>query len=309
MGRYLTRRLVQTVLVFAGVTLVIYGAVFLLPGNPVDALAGGQPLPAATVHDLELKYHLGQPFFEQYGRYLAGLARGDFGTSISTGQSVSSLIGQAWPVTLTLALTAWAMEVVIGAGVGIAAALRRGGVLDRLMMSGTILAVCLPAFVVAFTAQAVFGVNLHWLPVAGTAGGWPASYLLPASALAVVGAATVGRLARSSLLEALSQEYVRMAVAKGLPRRQVVGKHALRNSVIPVVTYLGIDLGFLLGGAVVIEGVFNLPGVGLLIFNAIQQKDGAVVVGVATLLILAFLVGSLAVDLLYAVLDPRIRYR
>ena len=309
MGRYLTRRLVQTVLVFIGVTFVIYGAVFLLPGNPVAALGGGQPLPATTVHDLELKYHLGEPFLEQYGRYLAGLARGDFGTSISTGQSVSSLIGQAWPVTLTLALTAWAIEIVVGIGAGIAAALRRGGVLDRLIMFGTILAVCVPVFVVAFVFQVVFGIRLHWLPVAGTADGWPAGYLLPAAALALTGVAALGRLTRASLLETLSREYVRMAAAKGLPRRWVVGKHALRNSAIPVVTFLGIDLGFLLGGAVVIEAVFNLPGVGLLIYDAIQQKDGAVVVGVATLLILVFLLGSLIVDVLYAVLDPRIRYR
>lgn len=309
MGRYLTRRLVQTAVVFAGVTFVIYGAVFLIPGNPVAALGGGQPLPAATVHDLEVKYHLNQPFLAQYGHYLAGLLHGDLGTSIITGQSVSSLIGQAWPVTFTLALTAWAIEIVFGLGSGIAGALRRGGVFDRFLMSGTILAVCAPVFVVAFIVQALFGVRLHWLPVAGTAGGWPASYLLPAAALALAGAATVGRLARAALLESLSQEYVRMAVAKGLPPRWVVGKHALRNSVIPVITFLGIDLGFLLGGAVVIEGVFNLPGVGLLIFNAIQQKDGTVVVGVATLLILVFLLGSLAVDVLYAVLDPRIRYR
>ena len=294
---------------FVGVTFVIYGAVFLIPGNPVVTLGGGQALPATTVRDLELKYHLGEPFLEQYGRYLVGLAHGDFGTSIITDQSVSSLIGQAWPVTLTLALTAWAIEIVIGVGAGLSAALRRGGVFDRLVMSGTILAVCLPVFVVAVTVQAIVGIRLHWLPVAGTADGWPASYLLPAVALALAGAATVGRLTRASLLEALSQEYVRMAVAKGLTRRRVVGKHALRNSVIPVITYLGIDLGFLLGGAVVIEGVFNLPGVGLLIFNAIQQKDGTVVVGVATLLILVFLAGSLAVDVLYAVLDPRIRYR
>ena len=308
MGRYLIRRFVQTVVVFAGVTFVIYGAVFLIPGSPVAALGSGQPLPAATVHDLELKYHLNEPFLGQYGRYLAGVLHGDFGTSISTGQSVSSLMAQAWPVTLTLALTAWAIEIIIGTGSGILAALRRGGVFDRLMMSGTILAVSAPIFVAAFTAQAVFGVRLHWVPVAGTTGGWPASYLLPAAALALAGAATVGRLARASLLENLSGEYVRMAVAKGLPRRWVVGKHVLRNSIIPVITYLGIDLGFLLGGAVVIEGVFNLPGVGLLIYNAIQQKDGTVVVGVATLLILVFLLGALLVDVLYAVLDPRIRY-
>jgi ABC-type dipeptide/oligopeptide/nickel transport system permease component len=155
----------------------------------------------------------------------------------------------------------------------------------------------------------VWGARLHWGPVAGTTEGWPASYLLPATALALVSGATLGRLTRASLLENLSREYVRTAVAKGLPRRWVVGKHVLRNSIIPVITYLGVDLGFLLGGAVVIEGVFNLPGVGLLIYNAIQQKDGAVVVGTATLLILVFLLGNLVVDVLYAVLDPRIRYQ
>jgi oligopeptide transport system permease protein len=272
-------------------------------------LAGGQPLPPATVHNLELKYHLNEPFLLQYGRYLAGLAHGDFGTSITTGQSVASLLGQAWPVTVTLALTAWAIEVAVGVGSGIAAALRRGGAFDWLMMSGTAVAVAVPVFVVAVTAQAAFGVRLHWFPVAGTGRGWPVSYLLPAAVLALTGLATAARLARASLLEALGTQYVRMAVAKGLPRRWVVGKHALRNSVIPVITYLGVDLGYLLGGAVVIEGVFNLPGVGLLVFNAVQQKDGAVVVGVSTLLILVFLLGNLAIDVLHAVLDPRIRYQ
>jgi oligopeptide transport system permease protein len=309
LGRYLTRRLAQAVVVFAGVTLVIYGAVFLLPGNPVAALAGGQALPAVTVHDLELKYYLNEPFLAQYGRYVAGLLHGDLGTSIATGQSVSSLIGQAWPVTATLALTAWAIEIVVGVGAGIIAALRRGRVADRLVLSGTILAVCVPVFVVAVVAQGVFGLTVHWLPVAGTDDGWPVSYLLPAAVLALAGAATVGRLTRAALLENLNAEYVRMAVAKGLPRRWVIGKHALRNAVLPVLTFLGVDLGFLLGGAVVIEAIFNLPGVGLLIENGIQDKDGAVVVGVATVLIGVFLLGNLLVDVLCAVLDPRIRYR
>jgi oligopeptide transport system permease protein len=309
MGRYLARRIAQAAIVFVGVTFVLYSAVFLIPGNPVEALAGNQPLPAATVHDLELRYHLNEPFFDQYGRYLAGLARGDLGTSITTGQSVSSMIGQAWPVTATLALTAWVIEIVLGVGTGIVAAVRRGGLFDRLTLFGTILAVSVPLFVTALALQAAFGVRLHWLPVEGTGSGWPVSYLLPATALALVSAATVGRLARAALLDTLHSEYVRAAVARGLPPRWVIGKHALRNAIIPVVTYLGIDLGFLLGGAVLAEGVFNLPGVGLLVFNAIQDKDGTVVVGVATLLIGVFLLGSLAVDVLYAVLDPRIRYR
>lgn len=299
----------QTVVVFAGVTFIIYAAVFLMPGNPVAALSGGQPLAASVVHDLELKYHLNEPFLEQYGRYLLGLLHGNFGTSVDTGQSVSSLMSQAWPVTVTLALTAWGIEMVFGIMTGVFAAVRRGGAFDRLVMFLSILAVSVPIFVAAFTAQVLLGVRLHIVPVAGTQDGWPVSYLLPGLVLALFSLATVSRLTRASLLETLAKEYVHTAIAKGLPRRWVVGKHALRNAIIPVITYLGVDLGFLLSGAVVVEGVFNLPGVGLLIFNAIQNKDGAVVVGVATLFVLVFLLGNLAVDVLYALLDPRVRYK
>lgn len=309
MGAYVVRRLLQTVVVFIGVTFIIYAAVFLIPGNPVAALGGGQPLAAPVVHDLELKYHLNEPFIDQYGRYLLGLLHGNFGTSVDTGQSVSSLMAQAWPVTVTLALTAWGIEMALGIVTGVFAALRRGGAFDRLMMFFTILAVSVPIFVASFTAQVLLGVKLHLVPVAGTQAGWPESYLVPGFVLALFSLATVSRLTRASLLETLSKEYVYAAVAKGLPRWWVVLKHALRNSIIPVVTYLGIDLGFLLSGAVVVEGVFNLPGVGLLIFNAIQDKDGTVVVGVATLFVLVFLLGNLAVDVLYAVLDPRVRYK
>jgi oligopeptide transport system permease protein len=309
MGAYIVRRLLQTVVVFVGVTLIIYAAVFLIPGNPVAALGGGQPLAAPVVHDLELKYHLNEPFIEQYGRYLLGLVHGDFGTSVDTGQSVSTLMAQAWPVTVTLALTAWGTEMALGMITGVLAALRRGGAFDRLMMFLTILAVSVPIFVTAFTAQVLLGVKLHLVPVAGTQHGWPESYFLPGFVLALFSLATVSRLTRASLLETLHKEYVYAAVAKGLPPWWVVLKHALRNSIIPVVTYLGIDLGFLLSGAIVVEGVFNLPGVGLLIFNAITNKDGAVVVGVATLFVLVFLLGNLAVDVLYAVLDPRVRYK
>ena len=309
MGRYVLKRLFQTVIVFIGVTFIIFGAVFLIPGNPVAALGSGQPLAASVVHDLELKYHLNEPFLEQYGRYILGLLHGNFGTSVDTGQSVSTLMAEAWPVTVTLALTAWVIEILLGVTTGVVAALRRGGVFDRLLMFFTILAVSVPVFVAAFTAQVVLGVQLHLVPVAGTAEGWPMSYIVPGLVLALFSLATVGRLTRASLLESLSKEYVNTAVAKGLPKRWVIGKHALRNSIIPVITYLGIDLGFLLGGAIVIEGVFNLPGVGLLIFNAIENKDGTVVVGVATVFVLVFLLGNLVVDVLYAVLDPRVRYK
>jgi oligopeptide transport system permease protein len=309
MARYLAGRLAQAIGVAIGVTFVIYGAVFLLPGDPAAALDGGQPMPPATLHAITVAYGLNQPFIVQYGRYAAGLLHGNLGLSIATGQSVASLIGQAWPVTATLALTAWTVEIVVGVGSGVIAAARRGRACDRVVQAGSVVLVSVPVFVAAYTSQVLLGVRLHWLPVAGTAAGWPASYLLPASVLAVPGIAAIARLTRATMLAELGQDYVRTALAAGLPWRLVVVRHALRNALVPVVTSLGTDLGFLLSGAVVVEGIFNLPGVGLLACNAIQDKDGTVVVGVATLLILVFLAASLLVDVLAAALDPRIRYR
>jgi oligopeptide transport system permease protein len=309
MARYLAGRLAQAIGVAIGVTFVIYGAVFLLPGDPAAALDGGQPMPPATLHAITVAYGLNQPFIVQYGRYAAGLLHGNLGVSIATGQSVASLVGQAWPVTATLALTAWALEIGVGVGSGVVAAAHRGRAPDRLVRAGSVLLVSVPVFVAAYTSQVLLGVRLHWLPVAGTAAGWPASYLLPATVLAAPGIAAIARLTRATMLAELGQDYVRTALAVGLPWRLVVVRHALRNALVPVITSLGTDLGFLLSGAVVVEGVFNLPGVGLLAYNAIQDKDGTVVVGVATLLILVFLGASLLVDVLAAALDPRIRYR
>jgi oligopeptide transport system permease protein len=309
MARYLAGRLAQAVGVAIGVTFVIYSAVFLLPGNPAAALDGGQPMSPATLHAITVAYGLNQPFIIQYGRYAVGLLHGHLGISISTGQSVASLIGQAWPVTATLALTAWAVEIIVGVGSGVIAAARRGQAFDRLVQAGSVLLVCVPVFVVAYISQVLLGIRLHWLPVAGTATGWPVSYLLPASALAMPGIGAIARLTRATMLAELRQDYVRTTVAIGLPWRLVVVRHTLRNALVPVITCLGTDLGFLLSGAVVVESVFNLPGVGLLAYNAIQNKDGTVVVGVVTLLVLVFLVANLLVDVLAAALDPRIRYR
>jgi len=309
MARYLAGRLAQAVGVVIGVTFVIYSAVFLLPGNPAAALDGGQPMSPATLHAITVAYGLNQPFIIQYGRYAMGLLQGDLGISISTGHGVASLIGQAWPVTATLALTAWAVEIIVGVGSGVIAAANRGQAFDRLVQAGSVLLVCVPVFVAAYTSQVLLGIRLHWLPVAGTTTGWPASYLLPASVLAMPGIGAIARLTRATMLEELRQDYVRTAVAIGLPWQLVVVRHTLHNALVPVITCLGTDLGFLLSGAVVVESVFNLPGVGLLAYNAIQNKDGTVVVGVVTLLVLVFLVANLLVDVLAAALDPRIRYR
>lgn len=307
MSRYLGRRAVELAVVFVGVTLIIYLMVFALPGDPIAALGGDRPLPAGVVAELRSRYHLDEPVLQQYARYLGGLVQGDLGTNF-TGQSVSERMSLRWPVTVTLALTAWGIEVVLGVALGLVAGLRKGRGSDRVILAGTILATSIPVFVVAVSAQLVFGVRLGWFPVAGTADGWPTSYLLPALVIAMFGLASVTRLMRGSVIDTLQSDFVRTLWAKGLRRREVVGVHVMRNSAIPVLTFLAIDLGYLLGGTVVIEGVFNLPGVGNLLFQAIRTHEGPTVVGVSTALILIFLLTNLVVDLLSTVLDPRIRH-
>lgn len=307
MWRYVARRLLQAVPVFLGTTFLIFVMVFALPGDPIQALAGDKPLPESVLHALRERYHLNDPLIVQYGKYLAGLVRGDLGETYD-GQDVSAVLSGRWAVTAQLAVTAWIFELVIGIALGVWAGLRRGGLADTLVLSGTTLVIAVPVFVLGYTAQIVFG--LHWqvFPTAGTDDGWPLSYLLPGIVLGSLGLSYVARLTRTSLAENLRADYVRTAYAKGLSRVRVIGKHTLRNSLIPVVTYLGVDFGSLMGGAIVTEGIFNLPGVGQQVFQSIQLKEGPVVVGATTMLVLVFLLVNLIVDLLYGVLDPRIRH-
>ena len=176
------------------------------------------------------------------------------------------------------------------------------------MLVGTVLATSIPVFVLGVTAQLVFGLQLGWFPIAGTSAGWPTAYLLPAIVIALFGLASVTRLMRGSVVDTMRSDFVRTLTAKGMPRGNIVGVHVMRNSVAPVLTFLAIDLGYLLGGTVVIEAIFNLPGIGALLFDAIKTHEGPTVVGVATALILIFLATSVVVDLINSVLDPRIRH-
>ncbi|MFA1550543.1 ABC transporter permease [Actinomadura chokoriensis] len=307
MWRYALRRLLQAVPVFIGTTLLIYVMVFALPGDPIQALAGDKPVPENVLQTLRDRYNLNDPLLVQYAKYMWGLVQGDLGENY-TGQSVSEMLGGRWTVTAQLAVTAWIFELAIGIALGTWAGLRRGRFADTLVLGGTTLVIAVPVFVLAYAAQLLFG--LHWqiFPTAGTDDGWPMSYLLPGIVLSSLGLSYVARLTRTSLSENLRADYVRTANAKGLSRTRVVGRHALRNSLIPVVTYLGVDFGSLMGGAVVTEGIFNLPGIGQQVFQSIQLKEGPVVVGAVTVLVLIFLLVNLVVDLLYGVLDPRIRY-
>jgi oligopeptide transport system permease protein len=307
MWRYFLRRLLQMLPVLIGTTFIIYALVFALPGDPIRLLAGDKPLSPDVYAALRHRYHMDDPLIVQYGKYLLGLFRGDFGETVN-GQDVGALIGQTWKVTAQLALTAWVFELIVGVGLGVWAGLRRGGVIDTLVLGATTLAIAIPVFVLGYSAQLLLGVKLGWFPTAGTDDGWPMSYLLPGVVLGSVYLAYVARLTRTSLVENLRADYVRTAIAKGLPRRRVILRHTLRNSLIPVVTYLGTQVGELMAGSIILEGIFNLPGVGQQVFLAIQVKEGPIVVGVVTFLVLVYLVANLIVDLLYGVLDPRIRY-
>jgi peptide/nickel transport system permease protein/oligopeptide transport system permease protein len=293
--------------VLIGTTLLIYLAVFALPGDPIRVLGGDKPMPPAVYQALRHHYHLDDPLIVQYGKYLWGLVHGDFGQTLN-GQPVGDVLTGGWAVTVQLAITAWIFELVVGIALGVWAGLRKGGVIDTLVLSGTTLVIAIPSFVLAYSAQLVFGLKLGWFPTAGTDDGWPYSYLLPGILLGSLSLAYIARLTRTSLVENGRSDYVRTAVAKGLSRRRVLVRHTLRNSLIPVVTYLGVDLGNLMAGAIIIEGIFNLPGIGQQIWLAIQVKDGPTVVGICTFLVLIYLLANLVVDFLYGVLDPRIRH-
>jgi oligopeptide transport system permease protein len=307
MGRYVARRILQIIPVFIGTTFILFAMVWALPGDPIRALSGDKPPPPAVYEELRQRYNLDDPLIIQYLKYMANLFQGDFGTSFR-GQEVSAIMADAWPVTVKLALTAFFFEIIIGLTAGIMAGLRKGRFIDNLVLVTTTLVVSIPIFVLGFTAQLVFGVKLGWFPIAGVQNGWPTDYILPGLVLASVALAYLARLTRTSLVENLRSDYVRTAIAKGLPRRRVVGRHTLRNSLIPVVTLLGVDLGQLMGGAIVTEGIFNLPGVGQVIFRAVGNREGTIVVGISTALVIIFLLANLIVDLLYGLLDPRIRY-
>jgi peptide/nickel transport system permease protein/oligopeptide transport system permease protein len=306
MGRYVARRLLQAVPVFIGTTFIIFALVYALPGDPIRALSGDKPISPAVYAELQSRYNLDDPLLVQYAKYMGGLVQGDFGQSFR-GREVADIMSERFPVTIKLALVAFAFEIVVGIAAGVLAGLRKGSFVDNLVLLSTTLVVSIPVFVLGFTAQIVLVVKLGWFPIAGVSQGWY-SYLLPGLVLGAISLAYVARLTRTSLVENLRSDYVRTATAKGLSRRRVVGRHALRNSLIPVVTYLGIDLGALMGGAIITEGIFNLPGIGQQVFLSIRAQEGPVVVGIVTALVLVFILANLVVDLLYAVLDPRIRY-
>ena len=307
MLRYIGRRLLQTIPVFFGATFLIFAMVYLMPGDPVAALGGDRGLSEAAAAQIRAQYNLDKPFWMQYLLYLKGVFTLDFGTAFN-GQKVTSIMATAFPTTAKLALYALAIETVLGIGLGVVAGMRRGKWFDSTILVVSLLLISVPTFVLGFVLQYVLGVQLAILPTTASASVDLKSLTMPAMVLGGVSLAYVIRLTRQSVSENVSADYVRTARAKGLSGGVVMTRHILRNSLIPVATFIGGDLGALMGGAIITEGIFNIPGVGGTLWNAIIKGEPQTVVSVTTVLVLVYIIANLIVDLLYAVLDPRIRY-
>jgi oligopeptide transport system permease protein len=308
MGRYVVRRLLQMIPVFIGATLLVFLMMYALPGDPVRALWGERSVDQAQIAAMKADLGLDLPLWHQYWNYLTGVLQGDFGTQIASQRPVMDVITAALPATLRLTALAFVITVVAGIGMGLLAGLRRGGKTDSFILFLTLLFISVPVFVIGYLYQAFFAHELGWAtPTVRDSGSWT-QLILPAAVLASLSLAYVARLTRTSVAENKRADYMRTARAKGLSPQRAVGVHLMRNSMIPVITFLGVDIGNLMAGAIVTEGIFNVHGIGQAVYRALIFREGATVVGIVTFMIVVYLVITLLVDLLYAVLDPRIRY-
>ena len=317
MLQYITKRLLQFIPVFFGVTLVLFFITTILPGDPIKMRAGERSMSPAVYEQLRAEYGFDKPWYVQYVTYLKNLAQGDLGTSITTGRPVTAIIADSYPYTVKLAFAAIIIEIIAGVGVGIVAAVKRYSIWDVMTTLVTSVLVALPVFWLGIMLQYTFGIWLKnathskfYLPVSGAQGGgfppW-VHLILPAITLAAVSTAYAARIMRSQLLEVNGQDYIRTAFAKGLSPGAVLTRHALKNALIPVVTFIGLDLGAMLSGAVLTETVFNWSGIGFVIARSAFSLDYPVLFGCTVSILLAVLVINLLVDVSYAFLDPRIR--
>jgi len=307
MFSYILKRLLQVIPVFFGATLLIYFMVFAMPGDPIAALFGDKPPSPALLAELRSQYHLDEPFIVQYFYYIVGIFQGNMGVTYS-GQSVNDVLARTLPVTARLAVMAIAIEFTLAIIIGTISALRKGKLFDNTALVITLIFVAVPIFVLAFVAQYFLAIQLGWFkPTVGAQNDWNDLWL-PALVLGVSLYATSMRLMRGSVIDTLNQDWVRTAYSKGLSRNRVVPVHALRNSLIPVITNSATNFGVLLVGATVTEAIFNVPGVGNTLFRATQAHEGPTVVSFVTVFVIIYVMVNLFVDLLYGLLDPRIRY-
>ena len=314
MAAYLAKRFLIALATLIVASMVVFAVLEILPGDPAQLMLGMNASPDA-VEALREQMGLNQPVVLRYLAWIGGLAVGDFGRSFTYSSPVIELIAERAIVSVPLALMSLALSTVIAIPVGLYAAARRGRASDTAMMGAAQVGVAIPNFWFALLLIYMFAVWLRLVPAGGfpgwSAGIWPGvrSLLLPAIALALPQAAILARVTRSAMLEVLGEDYIRTARAKGMPRRVVLWRHALRNALIPVLTIMGLQFAFLLAGTIIIENVFYLPGLGRLVFQAITQRDLIVVEGVVMLLVASVVIVNLAVDLTYALVDPRLRTR
>ncbi|HEV3348393.1 MAG TPA: ABC transporter permease [Methylomirabilota bacterium] len=315
MTRYLAVRLYSMGLTLLGLTVLIFLMLRLIPGTVVEQMIGADAVASpAMVAELKRFFGLDQPWYVQYGRWLGQLAHGDLGTSWRTGKPVVALILERLPVTLELTLFSVAFALVLGIAAGIVSAVRRDRAVDNVTRVGTLLGLSVPVFWQGTMLILFFSLYLRWMPPVvwvDFSADWRRNLtimVLPALCLGTASAANVARTTRSCMLDVLGSEYVRTAAAKGLTGPAVVLKHALRNALIPVVTVAGLQIGILLGGTVVVEEVFTLPGIGRLVLWSIYQRDYPLTQSTILFIAVLFMAINLAVDLLYGYLDPRIRY-
>ncbi len=308
MLRFLSRRLAMLVATLLVASFAIYGALYLAPGSPIAALTGGRTLPPEVMAQIEARYHLNEPFLTRYWLWLTAAIHGDLGESIPLHESVNTLIAQRIGTTFQLVLFTSILIIMFGVGLGIIGALGKGAVDTGVLLASTVSA-ALPAFAAAVILQFVFGVALGWFPVIGTGQGFVDTIrhlTLPALALAATSVALVTRVTRTAVREELDKEHVQTAVSRGLPWRDVVRRHVLRNAAIPITTVVGITIASLIALAAVVETAFGLNGLGAYLVQAAQNKDFAVVQGISLVLVVAFVVTNVVVDIAYALLDPRV---
>jgi peptide/nickel transport system permease protein len=313
-GRLILRRLAATIPVLLLVTAGVFALIHLTPGDPIDAMMA-ESVDDTVKRELRRDLGLDRPLYLQYATWMGRLLQGDLGHSIRNREPVIENVSRRIKPSLQLAGLAMAISLLVATPIGILSAARRNSTIDRVGTSFALFGICMPNFLIALLLIFLFGVTLRWLPISGYVDPmeepWDGlrSLTLPAITLGLALAAVITRTLRSSMLEALSEDYIRTARAKGLSDGAVVRRHALKNALIPVVTVLGLQLGTLIGGAVITEYVFALPGVGRLVVDAVFARDYPLVQGVVLLIAVGFILSNLAVDVLYGFIDPRIRHR
>jgi ABC-type dipeptide/oligopeptide/nickel transport system permease component len=315
---YIGRRILQMIPVFIGITVLLFilSAPGVLPGDPVKLITGERAITPALYNQIVKENALDKPLYYQYGRWVSHIFQGDLGRSYQKDRTVTSIIADYFPNTLKLAFIALAIEALFGIVAGILSAVKRYSFWDVLVTLSTSILVSLPVFFLGMLLQVLLGIKfkqwgLPYLPITGMKSarfsGW-VHYILPAVTLAAISTAYAARIMRSQLLEVMGQDYMRTAAAKGLSNGQVIRGHGLKNALIPVVTYLGLDLGALVGGTVITEFVFNWPGIGFQIFQAVSSRDWPIVRGAVIFIVIIVMFVNLIVDISYAFLDPRIHY-